>query len=504
MFTLEETKEIIKQAFHKGLEYFQEGNFHHAELLYRQILKIDPEDDRAIQMLGLIAHRTGSHEEALDLLQKSLQFSPEQWETYTNLASIYTALGKYDEAIKCLNKIKNKKPDSVHIHNNLGLAYQAKREFGKAEKCIKKAIKIAPNESHLYFNLGNIYADQLQFDKAIRNFKKSIKLNKDFTAGHWNLASSLLLSGNWKEGWKEYEYRWMQFEAFKKGREKFQNHKEWTGQKLDNKKILLYTEQGIGDTFQFVRYAKVLKEKGAYIILECPNPKKFGDITKLMSNQDYIDEIYISKDEQPKFDYHQALTTLPYIFETTPNNVPCSQTYIQADSSSLISEDQWYKYKLNFKIGICWGGSPIHQRDEDRSCYLKQFKILQNDNIKLFSLQKDLRKRVWHGNKEINLTENTEDMSVVDMSPFMVDFNETANIIKRMDLVISVDTAVAHLAAAMGKKTWLLLSYVPDWRWGWLEEETKTPWYKEMKLYRQPNWDDWDSVFEKIANDITF
>lgn len=502
LFTIDEVKDIIKDALEKAYKHFKQGNLNEAEMLYRQVLKVHPEEYIALHMLGLVAHRTGNNDEAVELMEKALSLEPDKWEIYNNLAAAYIGLGNNEKAIEYLENLKAKDPKNIHAYNNLGLTYQSLRKFKEAELNLTKGIKLHPKEAHLYFNLGNIYADQLELDKAIEQFRKCLETNKDFTPALWNLSSSLLLNGQWEEGWKAYEARWEQFEVFKKGKEKYDQSKAWDGKKdLKNKKILLYSEQGVGDTFHFIRYARKLKNMGAHVIMECPNHSS-SDIISLMENQQYIDEVFLHTDEKPEHDYNQPITSFPYVFNTTLEDNLWDGVYIKPTSSKVIPDKKWDDYKDFFKIGICWAGNVIHQRDCDRSCYLKYFKQLEAiDGVKLFSLQKDTRKRVWPSKGEVDLTEDTEGMKVVDMSPYLNDFNETANVIKNMDLVISVDTAIAHLAGAMGKEVWTLLAYVPDWRW-LLSAGNKSPWYPTMKLYRQPKWDDWKSVFDKLENDV--
>lgn len=502
-FEIEDVKQLIKDALEKALEFFKKGSLNEAETIYRQILRVHPEEYMAIHMLALIAHKTGNNEEASELMQKALELEPEKWEIYNNLAAVHGAMGQYDKAIEYLNILQDKDPNNIHAHNNLGLFYQTTKQFDKAEKHLQKAVELKPKEPYLYFNLGNVYADQLKNEEAIKEFRKCLELKPDFTPAKWNLASALLLTGEWEEGWKAYESRWDQFEPFKKGKKKYPPEREWDGEEnIREKTLVLYSEQGVGDTFQFIRYAKEIKKMGAKVLLECPNPKHFSDIVSLMQNQDYIDDVYLSTDKIPEYDYNQAITSLPRIFNTTVDDVPWDKPYISPKKTEISDDEKWLKYKNKFKIGICWGGNVVHRRDCDRSCYLHQFKPIEKiNNVKLFSLQKDIRKRVWPGKGEVDLTKDSKGMSVVDMIPFLNNFNDTANVINEMDLIITVDTAVAHLAAAMGKKVWVLLSYVPDWRW-LLTEKNKTPWYPTMTLYRQPKWNDWESVFEKVSKDV--
>jgi hypothetical protein len=287
------------------------------------------------------------------------------------------------------------------------------------------------------------------------------------------------LLGQYEEAWKEYEWRWKHFSPFARIRDRYPLEKYWKGQNC--KRVLLYPEQGVGDSLMCIRYAK---EINATTMLECSE-----DIIPLF--KDFVDEIYVFGKAPSNFDYHCSLVGLPEIFGANLNNI-CGDAYL---SGSLSASSDWDKYK-GLKIGICWAGNPIHPNDENRSCPLKFFEdIGKIPEVILFSLQKEhlIRKN------GANLNAGAE-VELIDMSEFMNDWNKTASIIANMDLIVTVDTALAHLSGGMGKPTWILLPNNSDWRWGKFGETT--PWYSSVRLFRQKEKGNWKSVFKSLLNEI--
>jgi hypothetical protein len=315
----------------------------------------------------------------------------------------------------------------------------------------------------------------------------------------------LLTIGKFKEGWERYEARWESFPQFKKIKERFDPTKEWVGQDLLGKKILIYVEQGAGDSIQFLRLCKNLKEQGAIVLFE-----EVSLLTSLMKTCPYIDEIIEVGKTLPEHDYHQSVMSLPLYLnlgDPVKSLVNADNKYLfvnrnDISNPGLLEDHSWEGYKDNFKIGICWAGNPVHKNDMIRSTWLKHFReISKIPNVKLFSIQQDTRRRFWPSSGEVDLCEGADGLMVVDMAPYLRDFNCTASIIERMDLVITVDTSVAHLTGALGKPVWNLLSWHSDWRWRY--DTDTTPWYPSMKLFRQKAIGDWEELFCRLHAEIT-
>lgn len=441
----------VNDALKLAAKNHAEGKLQEAEFLYRKILEVNPNNADALHLLGVIAHQTGKHEDAVRDIGKAIQLNP-------NVAFYY---------------------------GNLGMAYDALEKEEESAKNFIKALEIDPkyNKAYLaHYNLGIFYMDRKKINEAIEHYDKAIELNKNFFEAYWNRGIALLLLGRFKEGFEGYEYR---FKKENPTDSRVFDKPKWDGSSLNGKRILILAEQGFGDNINFARYAQLVKDKGGHIILEC---KK--ELIRLFENLSGIDEFAIKGKNVSdiKFDFYIHLMSLPGIFNTNLDNVPNKSAYLEADSKLV----QKFKTKLKndkFKIGIVWAGNPKQENDKNRSTGFEKFKILKGiSKIELVSLQ------VGEALRQLN------DKSVIDMSNEITDFADTAAIIANLDLVISVDTSVAHLAGAMGKPVWMLLSYVHDWRW--LLDRKDSPWYPSMRLFRQPKLGDWDFVFNDVCNEL--
>jgi len=327
-------------------------------------------------------------------------------------------------------------------------------------------------------------------DAAIASFNKAISLKLDYAEAYFNKSLLLLLTGDFAEGLKFYESRWSQ-KDFSKLKRNF-SQPLWLGeQSLLGKTILLHAEQGLGDTIQFCRYVKMVAKLGGKVVLEVQKPlmKLLKDFT--------VDLTLICKgDPLPHFDFHCPLLSLPLAFKTDLMSVPCEASYLQAEQQRVV----YWKARLKgekFKIGIAWQGSHITKIDIGRSFELRLFReIADLPNVQLVSLQKG------YGSEQMkNMPDGMEVVDLGDELDSEGAFLDSAAVMMNLDLVITSDTALAHLAGALGVKTWVALKYVPDWRW--LLNREDSPWYPSMTLYRQEKIDDWTTVFERIKLDIT-
>ena len=429
-----------------GFEKHKQGNLDEAELIYNKILQKQPNNSDALHLLGLIFHQRKKHNQALDYIKKAIESKSEAI-YYHNLAMVYDSLKNERESI-----------------NNFKKAIQLKSDY--------------PGAYLAYYNLGVSFESKGEFTKALDYYNKSIELN-DFADAHWNKALILLLLGKLEQGWKEYEYR---FKKQKPSDSRVFNKPKWNRQPLDNKKLLIISEQGFGDTIKFIRYISLIKQQGAYIILE---GKK--ELKRLFEN--LVDEfIEKQKDKIPKidFDYYIHLMSLPRLFKTSLENIPNKVPYLKANEKLV----EKFKPKFNtndFKIGITWSGNSKQEDDKNRSTTFEKFKILkQIPNIKLYSLQ------IGEASKQLN------DLDITDLEKDINNFADTAAIIENLDLIISVDTSVVHLAGALNKPVYTLLSFIPAWHW--LLNRNDCPWYPSMKLFRQKTLGDWDELFDDVKD----
>jgi hypothetical protein len=444
---MEKRRLNIGEAMNLAVEKHKKGKLKEAEVIYRRILEKDLDNADARHLLGVIAHQTG----------------------------------RYEDAIKDINEAISIKEDASY-YGNLAMVYDSLKDMEKSAENFQKALKLNPNyrNAHLaHYNLGIFFNNKGEFEKALQHYDKAIELDKDFFDARWNRSLVLLLLGRFEQGWKDYECR------FKKkspvDSRKFVKPK-WQGDKLDGKKILVVSEQGYGDNIHFIRYVPFVKNKGGYVIFECRKKLK-----TLFENIPEIDELVEKKDKgipDIDYDFYVHLMSLPRIFNTTLENIPSEVPYIKPDMEIVKKFNNNY-----FNIGIVWSGNPQQAKNSNRSAPFENFKSLKKiPNVKLFSLQKGQD------------SEQLDNLGIIDLSDEINDFLDTAAIIENLDLVVSVDTSVAHLAGAMGKPIWLLLPFIPNWRW--LLNRKDSPWYPSMKLFRQKKQGDWDAVFYEVGREL--
>ncbi len=498
----EDIEQLIDSAYTASGDAFQSGNFHRAKDLYEQILRVSSEEKPAVHMLGLTLHRLGKNTEALPLLQQIVEDDPGNWALHNSLGVVQGSLHLRDEAIRSFERALDCEPKNSVILNNLAIQYQHQQMFADAHKTFDAALWNDPASATVHFNIGNCYCDQRLIGKAIGWYEAAIARDPDMYEAHWNLATSLLTLGVYGDGFREYEVRWKLFGNYERIRQSMPDVPDWDkSQNLVNKTILLYCEQGSGDAIQFIRYAADLKKLGAGMVLvDWRTDIARGDLTEVLQDANGVDEVVDITEEEIECDFKQSLLSLPRalgIYNIGRSVAPYLAIH-QSDCSFIGSDPVWKKYKDSFNVGIVWAGNPANRNDAKRSCSLKCFEPFRDiPNVQLHSLQNTGIQRFAPDETEIDLTDGA-DIPYVDWEMSLVSFYETAQVIQRLDLIVTVDTAVAHLAGAMGHpNVFVMLPYVPDWRWG-LEGET-TPWYPTMRLFRQESPGDWSKPFEKAA-----
>jgi hypothetical protein len=369
-------------------------------------------------------------------------------------------------------------------YNNLGATLRLQGNLDEAVASYQNALQIKPDFAAAMNNLGTALRDKGDLDDAMSWYRKAIQLTPDFADAHWNLSFALLLAGLFQEGWQEYEWIW----KLKKPKYRLPQPL-WDGADIRGKRILLYAEQGFGDVIQFVRYAPMVKGKGAEVILGCQKELKV-----LLKSVVGVSSVVVFGEPIPQFDLQCPLPSLPRLFSTTVDSIPSQVPYMHADIQSV---SDW-RHRLgidtsSLNIGLVWAGSPGHLNDRNRSCMPDLFlSIARMEGLRLFSLQKEIPDRWASG--------SATEMNLVDYMEEIEDFSDTAGIIMNLDLVITVDTAVAHLAGALGKPVWTLLPFAPDWRW--MLNRDDSPWYPTMRLFRQPSPGDWESVISRVHNEL--
>ena len=325
-------------------------------------------------------------------------------------------------------------------------------------------------------------------DEALASYDKAISIKPDYAEAYCNKSLVFLLDGQFAQGWQEYEWRWKNKNVNKIAEIRNFPQPLWLGtESLKDKTILLYAEQGLGDTIQFCRYARLVAELGAKVILEVQRP-----LVKLLKNLEGVSQIVAKGDTLPAFDYQCQLLSLPLAFKTELRNIPSVSEHITSDNEKNSKWQTELGEKAMPRVGLVWSGSTIHINDHNRSLTLSQLLPYLPSNVEYVCLQKELR--------DIDKELLAQHIEIQYYGDALEDFTDTAALCDLMDVVISVDTSVAHLAGTLGKQTWVLLPYSPDWRW--LLDRDDNPWYPSAKLYRQEKIDNWNSVLEKLKIDL--
>ena len=444
----------IPDLLKTAVQYHQVGNWNEAEQLYRQILQIHPQQPDALHLLGLVCHETGRREQAIELIKRALEFLP-------NFAEGY---------------------------HNLGKAYRDQQNHAEAEKYYRKAVELKPVYAEAHFNLGNALRDQRKFDEAMECYERALQLKPNHSSARFVRAITWMLQGDFERGWPEYEWRWQ-----RNGKNTPELGKPvWDGSPLNGRTVLLYAEQGFGDTFQFIRYAPLVQQKGGTVIVSAQKP-----LLPVLARCAGVDRWEKQGDPLPPFDVHASLMSLPALFHHTLATIPQQVPYIFPDPQL---EEKWrneLKAISGLKIGIVWQGSPTNERDHIRSIALSHYEpIAKCPGVRLLSLQKKV------GIEQLQALQ--ENFNVIDLGSRLDEntgaFMDTAAVMKSLDLVITSDTAIAHLAGALGVPVWVGIPYVADWRW--LADRDDSPWYPTMRLFRQSEWGDWNSVFQRMAKEL--
>jgi len=410
---------------------------------------------------------------ALADYNRAVGIRPDFAEAHGNRGNALREMGRHGEALDACNRALALKPDYNEGYNNRGNALIELNRPADALADYDRALEAAPDNVYAWVNRGNALRYLDRAEEAIESFDRAIALAPDLAEAHWNKGLLCLSVGDFARGWAGYEWRWRR-EGELQPREFTQP--QWRGETLVGKTILLHAEQGFGDSIQFIRYLPMVAEKGGKIILEIPD-----GLAPLVVNAVNIDGIYRRGDKLPHFDVHCPLMSLPLTFSTTIDTIPASVPYLHAPGKRARVWRDRLADMGRPRIGLVWSGKPTHKNDHNRSIALPRLKpLLSVAGTQFVSLQREYR---------------ASDLTALDQLPIrrlddlLTDFADTAAVIGELDLVIAVDTAVAHLAGAMAKPIWLLLPHIQDWRW--LNGRNDSPWYPTAKLFRQPQIGDW-------------
>jgi len=469
------------------------GQFEGAAACYRRALEHKPDQAEAHNNLGKALQKLGQLENALASYQRALQIKPDYAEIPFNIGNIWLELGHYEDAITSYRHALQIKPDYVQAHCNIGLALQNLNQPDAGVASIMRALDIAPDVAETHFNLGIALNNLGKIEGAVSNYRRALEIKPDFAKARFNLGLLLLSNGQYAEGWPEYEAR---YDPDRSGQNSIPPDlpvPRWQGQPLAGKSILIWPEQGFGDEIQFARYIPLLKTQGASrITLVCKPPLK-----TLLETLAGVDTIVTQSEAAllPLHDYWTFPLSLPLYFATTVETIPAKLPYLSVPSERL---NRWSNRlpASGLKVGLVWKGNALHINDNNRS--LPSLSILAPlwsvPGVIFISLQKG------QGGEEA--VSPPVDQPILHLGSDIMDFADTAAIVAQLDLVICIDTAIAHLAGALNKPCWVLLpDSGTDWRW--LRERSDSPWYPDvLRLFRQTKGHDWAITIDEVAQNL--
>lgn len=472
----------------RGISLLHLGRHEEAIASFDQALILIPDYFEALINRGIALPALGWQQEALATLDHAIALRPGNGIAHNNRGMSLLHLGRYEEAIACFDRAIELIPNYFEAFNNRGLALPYVGRHEDALASLERAI--ADPKDDLFDalnNRGNVLSDLMRHEEALISYRQALQLRPDDATAHYNESMCLLQMGNFAQGWKSWEWRW-QTERYRKDRRDFQQPL-WHGlQALHGKTILLHAEQGLGDTIQFSRYAKLLAAQGATVLLEVQ-----PELKSLLTSLTGVNRILAKDEPLPDFDYHCPLLSLPLAFKTELGTIPADCRYLRSDPGRIPIWQARLGAKTQPRIGLAWSGNRLFGNDHNRSIPLSKIVRLLSAPGQFVSLQKEIR--------EADRLILDERVSISHFGDKLQDYSDTAALVDLMDLVISVDTSVAHLAGALGKPVWLLLPLNPDWRW--LLERSDSPWYPSARLFRQSRSGDWDEVLERVASEIS-
>lgn len=433
--------------------------------------------------LGHALRALKRNQEAVDSFDLALALEPDQVEVLFNRGNALRDLKQLEPALASYERVLALRPDHARALNNRGAVLRILRRYDEALASYDHALTLTPDDAGLHNNRGNVLLAMRRHEEALASYQRALELKPDHAGAHWNEGLCRLLLGDLAGGWRQYEWRW-QRPTFSSRRRDF-DPPLWRGERpLAGQTILLHAEQGLGDTIQFCRYAELVAAQGATVVLEVQPP-----LQSLMRSLRGPAQVLAQGQPLPDFDCHCPLLSLPLAFDTRVETVPAPVPYLSApEERSAFWRERLGPSSLP-RVGLVWSGQPKHRNDHNRSMSLSVLAPLLGQRAGFVSLQKELRA----GDRDF-LDAHPE---ILNLGVELDDFADTAGLVDALDLVIAVDTSVAHLAGALGKPVWVLLPFTPDWRW--LLHRPDSPWYPTARLFRQPAIGDWGRVIASVA-----
>ncbi len=507
-------RKSFKDAIYQAVIMQAEGKAAESEAALRRVLVEAPNEPDALHFLGLAEYRKGRAEDAVRLISRAVAGDGRNPLYLESLGKILMAQGQLAEAEKVFRRVVGLAAQRADLHfqlaetlrprgknveaetayrraleldpklasagNGLGIVLEEQGRIEEAEAVFRRTLKVAGEAPDVLYNLGNVLRDQHRAAEAANACRRAIAAKPDFAEAHVHLAYALLMQGDYARAWPEYEWRW-RVPAFA-GTGRNYPVPTWDGRPLKGRTLLLWAEQGFGDTLQFARYAGVAAGMGGKVILDCQPA-----LVRLMSSAAGVGKAIARGDRPPPFDVHAPLLSLPGLLGTTVKTIPRNAPYLAAEPALAAGWRKRFAGVPGLKVGIAWRGTAERRGNPGRACPLAAFApLLEDRRLRLFSLQ-----------KEVPREDRPLPKGLTDLSPELRDFADTAAIIAALDVVVSIDTAVAHLSGGLRRPTLVMLSTACDWRWS--TEGASTPWYPSIRIFRQERPGDWHGVLRNVA-----
>jgi tetratricopeptide (TPR) repeat protein len=481
----------LNESLQFGWTFHQRRDYLGAEAMYRRVLDQDPRHADAWCYLGILCYDRSRYAESVDCYERAVAARPEFPVALSNMANSLGALQRYEEAEASVRRALELNPRYTTAWNNLGALLVKQGKFAEAETTFQRALELTPDSESAHRNLGAVLIRQGKFQEGSRHSEAALRLDPRNAEAHRNRAIVRLLTGDFSQGWDEYEWR------FHCRDHAPSRHPQpvWQGQRLAGRTLLLYAEQGLGDTIHFLRYAELARQRGGRVIVECQPP-----LVPVLSTYRHLDQLVPRGEPLPALDLQLALMSAPRVFQTRLDSIPAEIPYLFAQPARVA----YWKERLDqlcrprtLRVGLVWQGSTDHHADRQRSIQLEQFLPLGQDKVQFISLQKG------EGTEQLRpCADRLPVLSFPDeLDEEQGPFVDTAAILSNVDVLMSIDTSVAHLAGALGVPTWLLLPISPDWRW--LLDRSDSPWYPSFRLFRQTREGDWDDVIERVREALS-
>lgn len=478
--------EQIGILLHEANSYRRNGEHEKALQTYRRILAVAPDCHEAFFSIGVLYLETARYPEAIITFEQALKIKPGDHPTLNNLGLAYHRSGQTSSAKQAFHEAIEHRPDYATAYYNLGNLYLDSNDLDSTIYWYRRALELNPDDARAQCEMGKLYLKHLDLANARNHFQKAVAIDSQYAEAQISLATTVLLQGDFTNGWAYYQQRF----RFGNTREQAYPYQYrlplWRGESFSDRKLIVHAEQGFGDTIQFSRFLPDVKARGGHVTFQVQPP-----LMPLFENFPGVDTLEPLPQVRPvesDADLYVPLMDLPACVDITLSTIPAPCPYLSADRQKVKAWRQRFNTE-KFKVGLVWSGNPQHKNDHHRSCNLTDLIGLNSiEGVQFYSLQKQVN------SNEMSILKT--DTGFIHIGGELRDFGDTAAAIDCLDLVITVDTAIAHLAGAMAKPVWVLIPFLPDWRW--MLQRTDSPWYPGMRLFRQPRAADWQSVIDLV------